>query len=114
MGIHGVESKFCSNQNGKSTKKMKSRTKARCEWLVQHLKDQGYSLQVPIREIRYEIADHLGGDERTVNKYLHKIAEYGYMKMVNPSVMEFCGVAKPLIQRNSLMKFIEVSDDEPP
>lgn len=71
-------------------------------------------MQVPIREIRYEIAEHLGGDDRTINKYLHKIAEYGLMKMVNPIVMEFCNVAKPLTQKNNLMKFLEVSEDEPP
>lgn len=95
---------------------MKSRTKVKCEWLVKHVKEQGYNLQVPIREIRYEISEHLGGDKRTVDKYLHKIVEYGLMKMVNPAVMEFCDAPKSLVNHGNLEKFLVIGeeDDEPP
>lgn len=94
---------------------MKSRTKANCEWLVKHIKDQGYSKQVPIREVRYEISEHLGGDARSVNKYLHKIVEYGFMRLKNPAVMEFCDAPKSLVNHGNLEKFLVVSEDgEPP
>jgi len=93
---------------------MKSRTKAKCEWIVAHLKDRGYSLQVPVREVRYEIDEHVGGDSRTVSRYLEKIVEYGLMRVVNPLVMEFCDCQVSLEFKNTLMKFLVVDEDEPP
>lgn len=93
---------------------MKSRTKKKCEWLIDHLKQQGYSLQVPIREVKYAVSEHLGGDDRTIQKYLHKLVEYGFLKTVNASIMEFCGVREAL-KKPGLEQFLVVEEeDEPP
>jgi len=83
---------------------------------MEHLKKQGYSLQVPIREVKYEVADHLGADKRTVDKYLQKIVQFGLMKLVNPAIMEFCGVREIVPVKNSLERFliVEAEEDEPP
>jgi len=94
---------------------MKSRTKRKCEWLADHLKQRGYSLQVPIREVKYAISEHLGGDKRTIDKYIHKLVEYGILKNVNPAIMEFCGV-REVLAKHSLERFlvVEAGEDEPP
>lgn len=94
---------------------MTSRTKQKCEWLVDHLKKQGYSLQVPLREVKYAIAENIGGDDRTINKYLKRLVEFGLLKMKNQAVMEFCGVRAALPKNRSLERFLVVEDeDEPP
>jgi hypothetical protein len=106
--------------NEKRSETMKSRTKANCEWLVAHLNKQGWVKEVPVKEVRYEIAEHIGGDDRTVNKYLHKLAEYGLMRLKNPVIMEFLDLDeefRPLHRRQSLIKYLPFNDDgeeEPP
>lgn len=93
---------------------MKSRTKQKCEWLVNHLKEQGYSLQVPIREVKYAISENVGGDDRTINKYLKRLVEFGLLKVKNQAVMEFCGFKKEVV-KNGLEQFLVVErEDEPP
>lgn len=95
---------------------MKSRTKRKCEWLVNHLKERGYWKEVPIREVKYEIDEHVGGDKRTVDKYLKKLVEYGFMKLKNLSVMQFCDAYEgpKEVPKDTLMNFLVVKDDEPP
>jgi len=46
---------------------------------------------VLIREVKYEIDEHIGGHKRTVDKYLKKLVEYSYMKLKNLLMMRFCG-----------------------
>lgn len=96
---------------------MKSRTKANCEWLVNHLKERGFWKEVPVREVVYEIDEHVGGDKRTKQKYLRKLVEYSLMKFKNASVMQFCGLPTPTLEDYQLTKFIQMTvsgDDEPP
>jgi len=97
---------------------MKSRTKVKCEWLVTHLKERGYWKEALIRDVKLEIAEHVGGDDRTVNKYLKKLVEYGYMKMHprKATIMQFCDAYEgpKEVPQNSLMHFVIVKDDEPP
>ena len=94
---------------------MKSRTLKRCEYLVEHLKKQGYSLQVPIREVKYAITEKIGGDDRTIQKYLKRLVEFGLLRLKNQAIMEFCDVRVYSSEKNGLERFLVVEEeDEPP
>ena len=60
----------------------------RCQKIVQLCKDKHYFEQIPIVELKQIIAEHIGGDPRTLKLYLSRLEYFGLMKKLNAKVME--------------------------
>jgi len=60
----------------------------RCQRIVQLCKDKCYFKQVPVDELKEIIAEYIGGDPRTLKLYLSRLQYFGFMKQLNPNVME--------------------------
>jgi len=62
----------------------------RCEQIIQLCKDRNFFVEIPIGELRQLISEHIGGDPRTLTLYLSRLQYFGFMKRLNPQIMQIC------------------------
>lgn len=92
----------------------KSRTYRRCEWLTRKIVEFGYTKQIPRRDVERLIGVHLGGDPRTVRKYLRCLVMFDFMKSANPAGTVFEVVDRWRMKTDGQLLLISVDGDEPP
>ena len=57
----------------------------RCKQIVQLCKENGYYSEINLSILKQLIAEHIGGDPRTLKLYLSRLCYFGLMKPVNQS-----------------------------
>lgn len=80
----------------------------RCLEILQICKDNQYFKEVPLEELKQIIAQHIGGDPRTMVLYLSRMQYFGLMKLLNPHVMQIQPIR---IDVQAVRKRQEVLDD---
>ena len=60
----------------------------RCQQIIQLCKDQRYFKEIPIDELRQIISQNIAGDPRQIKLYLSRLQYFGFMKALNPKVMQ--------------------------
>lgn len=98
---------------------MKSRTFRTCQNFAKKLREMGYE-KIGFRDLKYAVKVSIGGDKRTIEKYLHLLGEFGFISSTkHPTI--FLVNEEPSSQRISryfpktIQQFLEAkSEDEPP
>ena len=98
----------------------KGRTYRKCERFAKTLREMKYE-KISFRDLKYNIKVFIGSDDRTVERYLHLLGEFGFVTPAHghPSLFDVNEVdAKSQPTKKyfpkTIQQFLEVSDEEPP
>ena len=77
----------------------------------------GYE-KINLRELKYNVKVFIGGDDRTIKKYLHLLGEFGFIKSTrHAQIFEVYDASSEREDRyfpKKIQQVLEVSEDEPP
>jgi len=90
----------------------------RCVMLLDVLKQEGYENEISVPELKKRIAQHVGGDKRTVRAYLDHLQNYGMIvPTVKPNILrvnhDYAGQERKLLKNvvaGRLSGFLEAGE----
>lgn len=85
----------------------------RCEEFVQTLKRLGYQNRISDSDLRYWISYTIGGDPRTVERYVKRLVTLSYIQQTPTSIWELNLNPRRVVPVGQTL-FAEVEVEEPP
>ena len=71
--------------------------KTKCKEIIEKIEKDGITKEIEARKLKFYLMNYIGADDRTINKYVRLMVDFGFIKLAGAGIFEITKETRNLL-----------------